>query len=80
MRILLAGKNELACLLWESLESREGFETGSLTARSENLDADRRPSLRALLAARNIPALNRNFTYEEVLGGSISMRCFESTR
>ncbi|MBI2011710.1 hypothetical protein HYS91_03000 [Candidatus Daviesbacteria bacterium] len=65
MRIILAGKHELSCTLFEILKKSFSKNTlGFITSKSE--DQKRRKSLKRLLSKHKILALNKDFSDQEL--------------
>jgi len=67
MRVILAGKHELACRLAAALEDCRGLELGFLACATEADHDGGRESLKALLSKRDHRPLNDDYGHEDLL-------------
>lgn len=65
MKVILAGKHELACALFEILNKLEFIQVEYITCKSEDLN--KRPSLALLLNKNKKKPLNRDFSHQALL-------------
>lgn len=67
MRILLAGKHELACELFETIYGKGGHQLGVVVCQSEDLTIRGRRCLKKLLLKYRFKPLNQSFSHAELL-------------
>ena len=66
IKIIIAGKHELACSLYDMLQKRNGINLGCVTCRSEDAANFERASLKRRLAEAHIQPLNTTYSHKQL--------------